>query len=223
MSLSVKQSSPYVLWGSAGHAKVLASAISLVGGNVAALFDNNVSSKPSLPGVPLIFGESGFIQWVESKASISDYSGLVAIGGCRGLERIGLQKLMEKAGVRIGNLVHPSASVCVSATIGKGTQILAQAVVSSDVVIGESCIINHCASVDHECILGNGVHLAPRATLCGCVHVGDRVFVGAGATIIPRINIGAGAIIGAGAVVIRDVAENSVMVGNPARFLQKTI
>ena len=95
--------------------------------------------------------------------------------------------------------------------------MLAQAVVAADSKLGAACIINHKASVDHECVIGNGVHLAPGATVCGCVTVGDNVMIGAGSVILPRLTIGRDSIIGAGAVVTKDVPARSVIVGNPGR------
>ncbi len=55
---------------------------------------------------------------------------------------------------------------------------------------GLSVIINTSASVDHECILGNGVHIGPGAKLAGCVEIGDYSFIGTNATILPNIKIG---------------------------------
>ena len=95
--------------------------------------------------------------------------------------------------------------------------MLAQALVVADSRLGDVCIVNHKASVDHECILGNGVHLAPGATVCGCVTIGNNVMIGAGSVVLPRLKIGSDALIGAGAVVTKDVPAGSIVVGNPGR------
>ena len=68
--------------------------------------------------------------------------------------------------------------------------------------------------------LGNGVHLAPGATLCGCINIGDNVFIGASAVVLPRISIGQDAVVGAGAVVTRDVPAGATVAGNPARVIK---
>ena len=54
----------------------------------------------------------------------------------------------------------------------------------------------------------------------GPVILNDDVFIGRGATILPGVTIGPRAIVGAGAVVSRDVPPNSVVAGNPARFIR---
>ena len=84
-------------------------------------------------------------------------------------------------------------------------------------MLGDACIVNHKASVDHDCVVGAGVHLAPGATVCGCVTIENNVMVGANAVVLPRLKIGSGSIIGAGAVISKDVPPDSTIVGNPGR------
>ena len=130
---------------------------------------------------------------------------------------IAIQQRFRSRGLRVDSIVHPDASVCVTATLGAGTQVLAQAIVAADARVGEVCIVNHRASIDHDCVVGHGVHLAPAATLCGCVTLADNVMIGAGAVVLPRLMIGENSIVGAGAVVTRNVPAGVVVVGNPAR------
>ena len=207
----------YVIWGSAGHAKVLASLIALHGGRVVALIDRDPEARSVLNGVSVLCGEEGFTHWHENEWNGPPLFGLVAIGGALGNDRLEIQDFLRERGVHIEPVQHPDASVCATATLGSGTQVLAQAVVSSDARIGDACIINHRAAADHECQLGDGVHLAPGATLCGCVRVGNNVMVGAGAVVLPRVTIGDNAIIGAGAIVTKDVPAGVVVTGCPAR------
>lgn len=225
MAENCSASQRYVLWGSAGHAKVLGSLIALRGGRVMALFDNH-DVPSALHGVPLYLGEAGFDRWADQTAAlnngIGDLTGLVAIGGNRGRDRLAIHALFQRRGLRTDVLIHPDASVCASATLGAGTQVLAQAVVAADARIGQACILNHRAAVDHECVLGDGVHIAPGATLCGCVSVGDRAMVGAGAVVLPRLSIGADSVVGAGAVVTKNVPAGVTVAGNPARVIARS-
>jgi sugar O-acyltransferase (sialic acid O-acetyltransferase NeuD family) len=208
----------YVIWGCSGHAKVLTSLIKFQGDRVAAFFDNKEVSS-LLTGTPFYLGIDGFQAWLKSQMNPSEISGLVAIGGHRGNERLIIQNIFRSAGLASDPLIHPHAFVCATASIGAGAQILAHAVVAADCKIGDCCIINHHANVDHECVLGAGVHLAPGATLCGCITVGDNVMIGAGAVVLPRLIIGKNSMIGAGAVVTKDVPDGVTVTGNPARVI----
>lgn len=207
----------FVLWGSAGHAKVLAEVIELRGGRVVALFDNKLEAVSCLPGVPLFHGAAGFREWLAGQMRVEGVGAAVAIGGARGQERQELVQQLESSGLNFPSIIHPSAVVSKTAKFGHGCQILANAVIAPDVSMGSACIVNNSANIDHECKFGSGVHIAPGAILCGCVIVGDNAMIGAGAVVLPRLRIGNGALIGAGAVVTRNVPDGAVVRGNPAK------
>ncbi len=207
---------PYVLWGAAGHAKVLAEAVELVGGRVIALFDNRSVDSP-LPNVPVFKGVEGFQAWLADLSDLPQISGLAAIGGGRGRDRLQIHKMFRDHGFAVPQVIHPRAYVSASASLGAGTQVLAMSHIAAGATIGSASIVNHKASIDHECFIGDGTHVAPGAVLCGCVTTGVNVFVGAGAVILPRLKLGDDCIIGAGSVVTRDVPPGTLVRGNPAK------
>ncbi len=212
----------YVLWGSDGHAKVLADIIELNGGRVVALFDNNPEAQSCLAGVPLYHGASGFQEWLDEQESLDRVGAVLAIGGAKGEDRQQLARLMQAGRLCLPSVIHPAAAVSESVRLGQGCQIFANAVVAADVSMGGVCIVNNSANVDHECRFGNGVHVAPGAILCGCVTVADNAMIGAGAVVLPRLKIGIGAIVGAGAVVTHDVPNGVIVIGNPARIVRSS-
>ena len=55
---------------------------------------------------------------------------------------------------------------------------------------------------------------------CKPVHIKRNVWIGVNVTILPGVTIGENAVVGAGAVVTKDVADNAVVVGNPARVIR---
>jgi UDP-perosamine 4-acetyltransferase len=141
----------------------------------------------------------------------------VAIGDNSARRRVG-QEITE-SGHTLTHAVSRFAMLSTSATCGEGVQLLAGSVVNAATRIGAGTIVNTNASIDHDCSVGEFVHVAPGSTIGGGVTIGDLAFVGIGATVLPGITIGAGAMVGAGAVVIADVPPGATVVGVPARPL----
>lgn len=208
---------PLVIWGARGHAKVLAEFAAAAGYSIVALFDNDAGVDSPLPGVPLYHGAQGFQRWRSASPSPAAFA--VAVGGARNEDRIALARMLRAAGLLSATLMHPRAFVASSATVGEGCQVLARASVCADAVLHADCIVNTAAVVDHECILMEGVHIAPGAVLCGCVSVGRCSFIGAGAVVLPRVRIGEHALVAAGAVVTHDVPAGDAVAGVPAKPL----
>lgn len=213
-------SSRVILWGGTGQSKVVRPIIEYYKGKVVAVFDDNPNLSPPFPDIPLYYGKRGFEKWIQSQKR-QNLSFCIAIGNPHGLVRVGLHDWLVKKGLKPATIFHPSAQIADNAVIGDGCQFMAGTIVNPLAQLGKECIINTNASVDHECILGDGVELAPGATLCGHVRVGDNGWICAGATILPRIRIGANSIIGAGAVVISDVPDDTTVVGVPAKRVLK--
>jgi UDP-perosamine 4-acetyltransferase len=127
---------------------------------------------------------------------------------------------LAAAGFELLNAIHPTSHVSPTARIGRNVVVAAGAVICTDARIGDSAIINTAAVVDHECEIGHAAHICPAAALAGRVRVGEECFIGLGCRVIQCIRIGDRAVVGAGAVVIADVAEDSTVVGVPARVIK---
>jgi len=211
-----------VIWGGAGQAKVLAEALRGTDFHIAAIFDNRIVPPP-LSGVPVHHGRAGFGTWLTNRPAGSDEPiyFVVAIGGGDGRARLEIGDWLTDQGLSPLSVIHPRAWIAGDATIGAGAQILAGALIGSQAHLGRAVIVNTGAMIDHECVVADGVHVGPGAVLAGEVSVGARAFIGAGSTILPRRRIGADAVIGAGSVVVGDVAPGTVVVGNPARLLER--
>ena len=78
------------------------------------------------------------------------------------IRMVWLEKLTA-AGITVPILVHPRAYVSPSASLGVGTVVLPMAVVNTNVSVGNGCIVNISTLIDHDCVIEDGVHLAPGA------------------------------------------------------------
>ncbi|MBQ8768964.1 MAG: acetyltransferase [Oscillospiraceae bacterium] len=139
----------------------------------------------------------------------------VAIGNAA--VRRKLQTMLEKAGADIATLIHPKAVLAENVVVGQGTAIMAGAVINPGTIVGKGAIVNTCASVDHDCRVGDYIHIAVGARICGTVRLEDDSWIGAGAVIIQGLSVCAGCMIGAGAVVVRSITDKGTYLGVPAR------
>jgi acetyltransferase EpsM len=143
----------------------------------------------------------------------------IAIGNCP--VRSKLAQAAEAAGLELVTVIHPRAVIAMEATLGRGTFVAAGAVINPGTTLGCNVIVNTCASVDHDCHIGEGVHLAPGSRLAGGVTVGARTWIGLNACVIQGRTIGRDSMIGAGAVVLQDLPDEVVAFGIPARVQRR--
>ena len=117
-------------------------------------------------------------------------------------------------------LIHPGAWISNRVSIGQGSIIYPGVHIDVDIKIGTFCLLNKLVSIGHDSLIGDYSTFAPGVNLGGINSVGEGVDFGINSCSIQNINIGAWSVIGAGSVVIRDVHDNTVVVGNPAREIK---
>lgn len=118
-------------------------------------------------------------------------------------------------------LVHGAMAVHASCRVGAGSMILGGGRLTVSISIGEHVIVNRGVHIGHDTRIGSFCSLNPGAIVAGRVTIGDGVEIGSGATVRQGVTIGHGATVGMGAVVVKDVAADAVVVGNPARTLRE--
>ncbi len=199
-----------VIVGYSGHGYVVAEAAIASNINLRYYTDKKKISKN-----PFDLHYLGFEDDLDFPFWGKDYDYILGIGD--NLLRRKSADLLITKGVDLPNVIHPSASISSKVEFGIGNFISRNVSVNALVEIGDICILNTGGIIEHECIIGNGVHVAPGAVLAGNVEIGDNTFVGANSVIKQGVKIGANVIIGAGSVILKDIADNIKIVGNPGK------
>ena len=205
-----------VVWGASDQFRVNYQILEQLGCRIEALVDDVPGKRSPISGLPIYAGEQGLDAFLRG-SDVDRFGFVVAIGNPFGHVRMKLHRLMKGKGLCPVSFADATALICRTSIHGEGLQVMPAAIVHNNVVIGDQCIINTRALVEHDCDLEDGVEIGPGAVLCGRVHVGAGSWIGANATIRPRIAIGSNSIIGAGAVVVTDIPDNVIAVGVPAR------
>lgn len=200
-----------VLIGYSGHAFVVHGILKASGKNITGYCD--VTEKEYNPFNLDYFGSEQSETGLEA---IRAYGYFIAVGD--NLLRKKIYHSMQERNVKSTNAIHPSAVIDSSVKIAEqAVMIAANATVNPLVSIGTGAICNTGCIIEHECEIGEFVHISPGAVLCGNVKIGEGAFVGANAVIRQGITVGKNAMIGAGAVVVKDVPDNVTVIGVPAR------
>lgn len=203
---------PIIILGAGGHAKVLIAALLAKSTNILGLTDPS-GSIDTLLGIPIIGNDDAVLKYSPDKVRLVNGMGSINIT----TKRRELYETFKRSGYSFAEVIHPSAIVAQDVELSEGVQVMAGAIVQPGSKIGENSLVNTKAAIDHDCLIGSHVHIAPGVTLSGCVQVGDGVHMGVGTVVIQGIRIGKKCLIGAGSVVINDILDEQKVFGVPAK------
>ena len=196
-----------IIIGASGQGKVIADIAELCGYCDIFFFDDNPQVK--------FCGKYEVVGCCKDAPDYKDADFFVAIGNAAIRRRIQIELI--NSGFKVVSLIHPSAVISKSVTIGVGTAVMAGAVINPDAVIGQGCIVNTCSSVDHDCVVGDFSHVSVGAHVAGTARIGENTWIGAGAVVSNNIDITDNCMIGAGAVVVKNLTDPATYIGVPAK------
>ena len=135
--------------------------------------------------------------------------------------RATLAKKCESNGLSLASIISPTAFISSSAIIDNGVivgpfaSVQAQAYLASNVAINTQAIIGHHVSVMNSAVISS------QANLGGASKIGEKCYIGMGALVKEKVSIGSQSILGMGSVAYRDIPDEIIAIGNPARPIKK--
>lgn len=198
-----------ILFGASGHSKVILDILLQNKISVECVYDDKPKTD-SIFGIPV---RANSLKYYDANDAIIS---------------IGNNSIRKSVSEKYPNLkfvkaIHFSSIISTFADVGEGTVVMANVTVNPDAKIGKHCILNTGCVVEHDCIIEDFVHISPNAALAGNVTVGEGSQIGIGASIIQGVKVGKWSIVGAGSVIISDIPDYSVVVGNPGKVIKKNI
>lgn len=200
--MSKPSSLPVVLIGGGGHASVLAEILLEQGREIMAVVcPDDIVVRSVFSGLRHLKEDDDVLGFDPKQVKL--------VNGIGMLPKSNLRHLMTQRFVELGyqfdSVIASSALVSPFAHIEQGVQIFPQVIVNTGAYVGAHSIINSGALVEHDSVIGQHNHIAPKAVLCGQVKTGNNVFIGANATVIQNIEIANNSVIGAGEILTKSV------------------
>ena len=123
----------------------------------------------------------------------------------------------DTAGLTPALLVHPSATIGADVELGAGSVICSHVSLTTNIRLGHHVHVNLNSTIGHDSRIADFVTINPLVAVSGDVTLQEDVTMGTLSSILQGLHVGAGSFVGAGAVVTKDVAPETTVVGVPAK------
>jgi sugar O-acyltransferase (sialic acid O-acetyltransferase NeuD family) len=154
----------------------------------------------------------------QSKFDPTLYKVVVAIGDPSLRKRV-VESLPSQT--EFATIIHPNAIISKWVKIGEGGIITAGTILTCNIEIGKHAHLNLHTTIGHDCLIGDFFTTAPAANISGNCNFGDCVYLGTNSAVRQGVKICDNVTVGMGGVVVKDITEEGVYIGNPVKRLEK--
>jgi sugar O-acyltransferase (sialic acid O-acetyltransferase NeuD family) len=204
---------PLLVLGTTRFSETVAESAGIAGIEVAGFVENLSRERcaETLSGLP--------IHWIDETGSLAGtHDAICGLGTTR---RSIFVEQAAKIGFGFRTVVHPTAYVAPTTTLGVGVYVGPAAAISPHCSIGDHAIVLSGSLVGHHAEIGAFASLMMGANVAGSTRIGEATWIATGAVVVDHVSVGSHAVVAAGAVVVGDVPDRVQVMGVPARIVKE--
>ena len=158
---------------------------------------------------------------VINDSTINDIEVIIATGEPQYRRKI--YNRLKKNNIKLATLIHPNCRISKYNSIGEGSIISNGTILTTNIEIGKCVIININSTIGHDVKIKDFTTISPTCNISGSVNIGTCTYIGSGVSIRDEVTIGNNSIVGIGSVVTKDIPDNVIAYGNPAKVIKQNI
>lgn len=161
------------------------------------------------------------IHWIDDVGELAEtHVGLCALGTTA---RSGFIEQAEAHGLQFATVVHPTAYVAPTTSLGEGSYVGPHAAISGHTQIGRHVLVLQGALIGHHTEVGDFASILMGAKVAGSCRIGKATYVATSSVVIDHVSVGSHSVVGAGAVVVENMPDRVQVLGVPARIVKEGI
>lgn len=203
-----------IIYGSGGMAREVAALIEDINAvqptwNIAGFIDDFRGNTDELVNGYKVLGSGSYLNSAGAARNI-----VIAVGDPDAKE--GIYEKIKGCGLEFPSIIHPSARIARNASVGEGTIVGIDCIVSVNVKLGRNVFLNTRTVLGHDVEVGDFTSCLVNCLISGNVSIGRSCVLGSGCIVKEKISIADKAKVGMGAIVCYDVAEGYTVMSRPS-------
>ncbi|WP_335934470.1 acetyltransferase [Fusobacterium polymorphum] len=192
--------------------------------DVIGILDANLDKakeNKTFEGIPILNINYNEVDLRKLKIEIDVSKFFIAFGNMKYRKKV--WEMFKQAGWDSVNIIHPNAVISKDAKLGEGILIECGCLITPNPTIGNNVVVNTGSQVNHDNIVEDHVYIASGVILSGGVKIGENTLLDDGVIVTLGKTVGKNSLIGAGAVVTKNIEDNVVVYGNPAKVIRSNM
>ena len=189
--------------------------------DVIGILDKNLDKAKEekfFEGIPILDIDYSKVDLKELKEKLGTDKFFISFGNMKYRKKV--WELFKNSGWNSVNIIHPNAVISKNAKLGEGILIECGCLITPNPIIGDNVVVNTGSQVNHDNIIENHVYIASGVVLSGGVKIGENTLLDDGVIVTLGREVGKNSLIGAGAVITKNLEDNIVAYGNPAKVIR---